>query len=57
MSFNPLFAFWRREDISFLIKEIEMTFDEALSYLEDCRSLGSRPGLETIKTLLKRMGN
>ncbi len=38
-------------------KVIQMTYDEAVSYLEACRTLGSRPGLETIKALLKHMGH
>lgn len=34
-----------------------MTYQQAIEYLESCRILGSRPGLDSIKALLKRMGN
>jgi len=34
-----------------------MTYQEAIEYLESCKILGSRPGLDSIKALLLRMGN
>ncbi|MBQ4517873.1 MAG: bifunctional folylpolyglutamate synthase/dihydrofolate synthase [Clostridia bacterium] len=34
-----------------------MTYQEAVEYLESSKNLGSRPGLDTIKELLRRMGN
>ena len=34
-----------------------MTYEEALTYLEDTSSFGIKPGLERIRALLQALGN
>ncbi|MBE7010140.1 MAG: bifunctional folylpolyglutamate synthase/dihydrofolate synthase [Ruminococcaceae bacterium] len=34
-----------------------MNYEETIEYLADCARLGSRPGLESVRELLRRLGN